>query len=109
MKLNLKDIDAVYKKIDKKLDELLRENDYMSAFDLLDIAINRAPSIPAVPLDKLCEWLAENNMNIPCASCQHMQNDYCTAIGDMSKPCPKDADDWRKALTNWMEGLDAAD
>ena len=71
--------------------------------------IEDAPTIHAVPLDKLCEWLAENSMNIPCASCQHMRNDYCTAIGDTSKPCPKDADDWRKALTNWMEELHAAD
>ena len=89
MKLNLKDIDAVYKKIEKKLDELLRENDYMSAFDMLDIAINRAPSFPAVPLDKLCEWLGEHH-------------DYYSYF-------VMDKFAWKKVLTRWMEEQDAVD
>lgn len=59
--------------------------------------------IPAVPLDKLCEWLSENNMNIPCESCKNFANEYCTAIGDKSRPCPNSADDWRRAITEWME------
>ena len=90
MKLNLKDIDAVYKKIDKKLDELLRENDYMSAFDLLDIAINRAPSVPAVPLEPLCEWL-ETNARL-------VRPDGARGDLDWLK--------WKEELTKWMEGLE---
>lgn len=72
-------------------------------------AMEEAPSVPVVPLDKLCEWLSESGMNIPCESCQHFANQYCTAIGDMSKPCPKTKDDWREAITKWMEEQDAAD
>ena len=60
-------------------------------------------SVPAVPLDKLCEWLSENSINIPCTSCANFVNEYCTAIGDRSRPCPNSADDWRQAITKWME------
>ena len=66
-------------------------------------AIEEAPTVPAVPLDKLCEWLSENCNNIPCTSCANFVNEYCTAIGDASKPCPNSADDWRQAITKWME------
>ena len=66
-------------------------------------AMEEAPSVPAVPLDKLCEWLSENSINIPCEACQNFSNEYCTAIGDASKPCPKTANDWRRAITEWME------
>ena len=109
MKLNLKDIDAVYKKIEKKLDELLRENDYMSAFDMLDIAINRAPSFPAVPLDKLCEFLADTlHTPAPCFNneeiCPRMDFGYCRL-----PDAPDVKECWKKILTKWMEGQDAAD
>lgn len=60
-------------------------------------------SVPAVPLDKLCEWLSENSSNIPCSSCANFANEYCTAMGDKSRPCPNSADDWRKVITKWME------
>lgn len=63
----------------------------------------------AEPLGPLCEWLSENSMNIPCKSCPNFSNDYCTAIGDASKPCPQTADYWRQAITKWMEEQDAAD
>jgi len=67
------------------------------------------PSVPAVPLDKLCECLSENSINIPCEACPNFSNEYCTAIGDPSKPCPKTANDWRRVITEWMEEQDAAD
>ena len=69
--------------------------------------ISALPSIDAVPLDKLCEWLAVHSVNIPCETCRHFSNDYCTAIGDMDKPCPNKAEDWQMAIKEWMEGLDA--
>ena len=65
--------------------------------------INSAPSVPAVPLDKLCEWLSENSIIIPCKYCQNFSNDYCAVIRDTSIPCPNTADDWRRAITKWME------
>jgi len=86
-------------------EEVQAVNDWDSAV----YAIKSVPSVPAVPLDKLCEWLAKNSMNIPCESCQHYSNQYCLAIGDMSKPCPRTKDDWRVAITKWMEELDEAD
>ena len=70
-------------------------------------AMEEAPSVPAVPLDKLCEWLSENSSNIPCSSCANFANEYCTAMGDKSRPCPNSADDWRKVITKWMEEQDA--
>ena len=68
--------------------------------------INAQPSVPAVPLDKLCEWLRENSNTIPCTCCANFVNEYCTAIGDRSRPCPKTANDWREAITKWMEEQD---
>lgn len=73
------------------------------------MAIRHLPSVPAVPLDKLCEWLAEHSVNIPCETCRNFSNDYCTAIGDMDKPCPNKAEDWQMAIKGWMEGLDGTD
>jgi len=67
---------------------------------------SNAPTVDAVPLDKLCEWLSENSSIIPCSSCANFVNEYCTAIGDASKPCPKTANDWREAITKWMEEQD---
>jgi hypothetical protein len=69
-------------------------------------AVEGFRTVPAVPLDKLCEWLSENSINIPCEACPNFSNEYCTAIGDASKPCPKTANDWREAITKWMEEQD---
>lgn len=73
--------------------------------------IERQPSVSAVPLDKLCEWLSENSVNFPCTSCKNVLNDccYCTADWDEGVPCPNSTDDWRRAITEWMEEQDAAD
>ena len=57
-------------------------------------ALKSVPSIPAVPLDKLCEWLAENALCI---------------IRKNITPLKTDAGHWKDALIKWMEGLDAAD
>ena len=50
------------------------------------------PSIPAVPLDKLCEWLEENALDITQRNVTPMKTS---------------AEHWERVLTNWMEGLDA--
>lgn len=52
--------------------------------------IEDAPSVPAVPLDKLCEWLERN------AAGRWNGLEY-TAAG------------WKDELTRWMEEQDAAD
>lgn len=69
--------------------------------------IQAQPSVPAVPLDKLREWLSEHSICIPCESCSNFSNAFCTAIGDASKPCQNSEDDWRRAITEWMEEQDA--
>ena len=66
-------------------------------------AIQYLSPVPAVPLDKLCEWLSENSINIPCEFCPNFSNDYCAAIRAINKPCLKTTDDWRQAITKWME------
>ena len=53
----------------------------------VDKLIQNAPTVPAVPLDKLCEWLQEN------ASLTH--GTLISAVG------------WKYALTKWMEEQDA--
>lgn len=63
-------------------------------------------SVPAVPLDKLCEWLSKYSVNIPCETCRNISNSYCMAIGDVDKPCPNEAEDWQRVIKEWMEGLD---
>ena len=84
------------------------EIEAIQAYDNAIDDLKSISSVPAVPLDKLCEWLSESSIIIPCTSCANFVNEYCTAIGDHSIPCPKSADDWRKAITKWMEEQDAA-
>ena len=59
--------------------------------------LNCIPSVPAVPLDKLCELLAKFRITIPCTFCPRLENDYCTA------PCPSSKEKWMEAITKWME------
>ena len=73
------------------------------------LTLDNMPTIEAVPLDKLCEWLSEHSVNIPCESCRHFSNDYCMAIGDMNNPCPNKEEDWQRTIKGWMEGLDGTD
>ena len=53
------------------------------------------PSVPAVPLDKLCEYL--NSVIYPCIICKESPGPQCNA---KRKGC------WNRVLTKWMEGLD---
>ena len=102
---------ALYDAMEKREEMYAKGNCLYDAYNYhvsAEIVAN-APSVPAVPLDKLCEWLSEHSVNIPCETCRHFSNDYCTAIGDMDNPCPNKAEDWQRAINEWMEGLDAAD
>lgn len=66
--------------------------------------IRNAPTIPAVPLDKLCEWLAVCTDDPPCIS---LRGYDCDKVCREKKP--SDAECWETVITKWMEGLDAAD
>ena len=68
--------------------------------------IRGLPSVESVQLDKLCEWLTANRVSIPCRLCEYDDAGECTVQNDMSKPCPNTTRDWRRVITNWMEGLD---
>jgi hypothetical protein len=60
------------------------------------------PSVPAVPLDKLCEWLAKY-IGFPCnySPIDEEMADYCGDQCEMD-----DIGCWKKVLSKWMEGLD---
>ena len=64
-------------------------------------AIWDIPSVPAVPLDKLCEWLAER-YEPPYALID---------IDKLKRPIDfrQQKEIWMSALTKWMEEQDAAD
>lgn len=58
----------------------------------------------AVPLDKLCEWLAAEYVSIPCHLCDYFENGKCSVENDMKTTCPNSADDWGRLIMKWMEG-----
>ena len=61
--------------------------------------LKSVPSVPAVPLDKLCEWLNKNQGELP--PCPF--DDDCYECGLDGVECIK------KRIKAWMEGQDAAD
>ena len=65
--------------------------------------VETVPSVPAVPLDKLCEW-----MNVHCGrpnDCNDRLCGECNLDGEgfEYETC------WKTLLTKWMEEQDAAD
>lgn len=63
--------------------------------------LEKMPTVPAVPLDKLCEWLESWDIQvIPCNVCKNVFH---------LKGCPHgpfdcgDAEHWKILLTKWME------
>jgi hypothetical protein len=65
--------------------------------------IQQLPSVAAVPLDKLCEWL-----NVHCGRPNYCNDRLCGECnldgeGFEYEPC------WKTLLTEWMEEQDAAD
>jgi hypothetical protein len=55
--------------------------------------INAQPTVPAVPLDKLCEWMSDN---------VYLKDDTGGAW-------ELNSDNWKKLLTKWMEEQNAVD
>ena len=64
-------------------------------------AIGDIPSVPAVPLDKLCEWLAKRYEP------PYTQKDLDELKFPMEQKQQRDI--WHRVLTEWMEGPDEAD
>ena len=77
-------------------------------------AIGDIPSVPAVPLDKLCELLAEM-YHCPSSGWPSSGRACHPGCPDeaFEKLCGTDCDKhtdverWKAFLTNWLEGLDA--
>lgn len=65
--------------------------------------IERQPSVPAVPLDELCEWLAGNAWHLDCSDCDGEHCD-CPQLYDDSGSSPAF---WKAKLTKWMEEQNA--
>ena len=61
--------------------------------------LNSIPTVPAVPLDKLCEWLAGNAWHLDCSDCDGEHCD-CPQLYDDSGSSPAF---WKAKLTKWME------
>lgn len=67
--------------------------------------IEDAPTIPSVPLDKLCEWLANSFSDPPCCVLENVRCKMeCRGFTQMNY-----SECWKYVLTKWMEGLDAID
>lgn len=67
--------------------------------------IKDVPSVPAVPLDKLCKWLSRNAWAFDCEGCEG----YCKAMVDCKNDVGGNPEYWKDKLTKWMEEQDAAD
>jgi hypothetical protein len=71
-------------------------------------AIGDIPSVTAVPLDKLCEWL-ETDCILSCVSCEHLfGGQWCKQHPELPYRCHR-KEHWKDALTKWMEEQDATD
>ena len=65
--------------------------------------LEKMPTIEAVPLDKLCDWLANSFSDPPCCTLENVRCKMeCRGFTQMDY-----SECWRYVLTKWMEGLDA--
>lgn len=65
----------------------------------------KQPAVDAVPMDKLCEWLAGNAWHLDCSDCDGEHCD-CIQFHDDSNDSPEF---WKAKLTKWMEEKNAPD
>lgn len=95
------------------MDDLISKKSLLSAYDENHKGpaggarklIEDAPSIPAVPLDKLCEWLANSFADPPCCLLENVRCKMeCRGFSHMDY-----SECWRYVLTKCMEGLDGLD
>lgn len=77
--------------------KMLYRRDYVGRPSDPDCIIADEPSIPAVPLDKLCECLVRKRIGFV----DEVDGKRLTATLDKTL--------WATLIEEWMEGLDAAD
>ena len=78
--------------------------DYVGRPSDPDCIIADEPSVPAVPLDKLCEFLEKCGADSYCRTCKQIMGE-CFADG---RECGSEHF-WKELLTKWMEGLDGSE
>ena len=94
--MRLIDADRLYNTIIDEIDPISISMDGCEMRGMMRTIIAAAPTIEAVPLDKLCEYL--NSVIYPCIICKESPGPQCDA---KRKGC------WERVLTKWTEGLDA--
>ena len=82
-------------------EKMAKRRDYVGRPSDPDCIIADEPSVPAVPLDKLCEWL-----NVHCGRPNYCNDRLCGECnldgeGFEYETC------WETLLTEWMEEQDA--
>ena len=68
-------------------------------------AIGDIPSVPAVPLDKLCKWL-ERYATMECYGCREAFG-ICEDEENQEVSVCNSRERWKAMLTKWMEEQDA--
>ena len=67
--------------------------------------MEEAPTVDAVPLDKLCELCEETDARVPCVLCDKIMPEWCKQNNNLPLrwgeewKCPT----WKQLLTKWME------
>ena len=92
--MRLIDADRLYNTIIDEIDPISISMDGGEMRGMMRTIIAAEPTIEAVPLDKLCEWLAANASYI---------------FGGYKNTWKFEARHWKDVLTKWMEEQDAAD
>lgn len=77
-------------------------DDWNTAHEIAN-CVKYAPTVLAVPLDKLCEWLAGNAWHLDCSDCDGEHCD-CPQLYDDSGSSPEF---WKAKLSKWMEEQNA--
>jgi hypothetical protein len=70
-----------------------------------DFCVRGTPTVPAVPLDALCEWLGGKGMLPPC----YFDDDACHDCEKGPYWKRRKSECWRECLTKWMWGLDGGE
>jgi hypothetical protein len=110
---------AAIQSIDEKIEAICEGND-LTAYQEETASmcrewfvdeIAKVPSVPAVPLDKLCELFKETNARVPCGLCGKIMPKWCEQNNNFPLKCGKElkCPTWKQLLTKWMEEQDAAD
>ena len=82
-------------------EKMAQRRDYVGRPSDPDCIIADEPSVPAVPLDKLCEWLDKYNVTVPCID----DCEGCEAFDGTGDT----VNCWKVILAKWMEEQDESD